>query len=716
MGDNKQFSDSMTDSILKNTEGSTPPTPSASTTTSSTMVDSIMKNTATQPLSGKFADYALSSGPAGAILNYFGQGIVNNWGQTKKPGEPPPNPNDPNNQKQGILKSINEAFIRPLATSFSDVWEKGSVPASKAALDILREDIKPHASDEIGIGPGFNEDIQTLKTAWDASNYLLSPIFGAAHQAGVQAVPKQYPDLAEAVGQGMEGALMPLLGHKTPELPNIAALRAGGKIGEGDQGAYNTVPVSPENMEVRAEAAKKAGIPVPPVEPVVKDVHVLARQISPIVMQEYDAKVALHQELTERLNSLQLPDFITKGQPDFLRPKSPELQATEEAFKDNYNSLQELQPYVDQAYDHASSLIPPVESSSTAETPTNQAKPVTPEALTAPIEEESRVRDAQKPAEGEESVPGTGQPTQEEAVHGAPSGSGELQFEPQIDLPEGSLGGNPKDVLPESKLVIARKLPDGTVVKAGEGKLHSDLLSPEEYSKLLNEESEHEAPLHHDEEMGYVDDKGKFYSRKEAMDFIQNENKTLRGGRLESIQGTGETRIMGLAKSIEDAAKEHGFEGEDFNDLPTHQSIVIKDQAEGWARLLNDDPGLVKDVVLGKQPAPEGLSPMYALVALEKDATARGDWSTIRELASSQQVKAATTSGQNLRILAERDPYSPTSAMKAVQDSWTNRLSNSLKMTKASKAITDSIQKFTDTYKLTGDDIHTFLKSIECDY
>jgi hypothetical protein len=68
----------------------------------------------------------------------------------------------------------------------------------------------------------------------------------------------------------------------------IPRARAAGIIAEGEEGAFEAVPLTPENARARAEAAKEAGIPTPVPEQVAPDVHVLARRIDPPVFESYD--------------------------------------------------------------------------------------------------------------------------------------------------------------------------------------------------------------------------------------------------------------------------------------------------------------------------------------------------------------------------------------------------------------------------------------------
>jgi hypothetical protein len=94
----------------------------------------------------------------------------------------------------------------------------------------------------------------------------------------------------------------------------------------------------------------------------------------------------------------------------------------------------------------------------------------------------------------------------------------------------------------------------------------------------------------------------------------------------------------------------------------------MADQAAKATRLLQENPELARRVALGETPAPEGLHPEAAFVAVENKAIAEGDVATIRDLASSKLTEQATTMGQRIRTLRERSPDSPVDAIQAVEE------------------------------------------------
>lgn len=102
-------------------------------------------------------------------------------------------------------------------------------------------------------------------------------------------------------------------------------------------------------------------------------------------------------------------------------------------------------------------------------------------------------------------------------------------------------------------------------------------------------------------------------------------------------------------------------------DLPEYEKVDVDDQAEQSLKLLVADKMYAMDIALGKAEPPPGLLPESVFIAVENDALSRGDAETIQQLATaSSLVSEATTMGQRIRMLAERDPYSPVSAIKSL--------------------------------------------------
>lgn len=141
-------------------------------------------------------------------------------------------------------------------------------------------------------------------------------------------------------------------------------------------------------------------------------------------------------------------------------------------------------------------------------------------------------------------------------------------------------------------------------------------------------------------------------------------------GGLTPVAGTGETKTRGLAVGVETKAVENKLT-DYLGDLPEYRSINMADQAARAGRFLTEDAALARRVALGEAPAPADLLPESVFVAVENKAIAEGDVGTLRELAAGKLTEQATTMGQRIRALGERDPESPVAAMQRIVEART---------------------------------------------
>lgn len=134
-----------------------------------------------------------------------------------------------------------------------------------------------------------------------------------------------------------------------------------------------------------------------------------------------------------------------------------------------------------------------------------------------------------------------------------------------------------------------------------------------------------------------------------------------------SAESSGETKLRGLSKGVESKAIEKKLT-DGFGDLPEYKTVNMKDQASKAAELITKDYEQAKRIAMGEETAPEGVIPESLFVAVENKAIKEGDVNTLRELATASRLSTeATTMGQRIRTLAERDPESPVGAIKDVQ-------------------------------------------------
>ncbi len=179
---------------------------------------------------------------------------------------------------------------------------------------------------------------------------------------------------------------------------------------------------------------------------------------------------------------------------------------------------------------------------------------------------------------------------------------------------------------------------------------------------------------------------------------------------LKPVEGTGDLKTRGLSQNIEATAIEKQL-ADNFGDLPEYRQVSMADQARQSAELIAQDRELAKQIALGKKAAPKGLLPESVLVAVEHDATVKGDVEALRELANSKLASTATTMGQRIRTLGERDSASPIEAIRQVQQAREEALaSRGVKIKEQTVTrIKESIKK-TNTKKNWAD----FVESITC--
>lgn len=132
------------------------------------------------------------------------------------------------------------------------------------------------------------------------------------------------------------------------------------------------------------------------------------------------------------------------------------------------------------------------------------------------------------------------------------------------------------------------------------------------------------------------------------------------------VEGTGETKTRGLSLSVEEKAIEKGLV-ESLEGLPEYSKISMADQASKANELLIQDYEKAKRIAMGQEVPPSDILPESMFMAVKNKAIRDGDVMTIKDLAiSSQLTTEATTMGQRISALADRDPTSPIKAIKEI--------------------------------------------------
>lgn len=185
---------------------------------------------------------------------------------------------------------------------------------------------------------------------------------------------------------------------------------------------------------------------------------------------------------------------------------------------------------------------------------------------------------------------------------------------------------------------------------------------------------------------------------------------------IQPIQGTGEIKVRGLSQGVEEKAIENKLTS-GFGELPTYETVNMKDQARMVTDLMDKDYEQAKRVATGQENAPQGILPESIFIGVENRAIAEGDVNTLRDLANSKLTQEATTMGQRIRTLGERDPESPVTAIedlaKAREDALVKK-SKIKDVAKAKRQIAENIKKEITKVSPTKETWSSFIDSLKC--
>lgn len=181
------------------------------------------------------------------------------------------------------------------------------------------------------------------------------------------------------------------------------------------------------------------------------------------------------------------------------------------------------------------------------------------------------------------------------------------------------------------------------------------------------------------------------------------------------IRGTGPTNVRGLSAGVEQNAIEKKLTT-GFGDLPEYQSINMKDQAKMAVELMKESYDRAKRIALGQEPAPQGLHPEAVFTAVEARAIKEGDVPTLKALATKSSLTSeATTMGQRIKLLDERNPDSPVKAIrdvaKAREEAVKKRVGD---VKKEIKKVAKDIKAEVDKAKPTKQTWKEFIHDIQC--
>jgi hypothetical protein len=613
----------------------------------------------TAPPSGAAHDTVWSSlQNAGArILNYAGAGFSDAWGARPLGLDEDSEAamrkagvfNDYQAGHDSFMKSVNEAFIRP-AAAFADLAAR-AIPSIAA-----------------GAGAGFTQAAEEAKP-------LAPPVSGALGAAG---------ELAYAGGEGLIGPEFNFQGPvtagreaqayaagRTEQVAGAAAARSVGALGESEAGYYDATPPTPENVQARTTAAQEAGVePLAP-EPPPPDIHALARRIDPDTFDQYDA-LALERE-QHRATIAQLQDE-RENSPEAAAART-ELNAVlgiegEVSGREMVSRLQALQASApDAMVERANAAFDRLDAALFDDTPEMR------QARAAYLDADRGMRELSP------------------EVSAAYRQAHDMAPDIPITAPQAEAeGAKPTDAAAATEKATA----EGEA-QAGEAQLTPEQEAGIRAAPVAAAEAQAEgAP-----------------ANVEAQPTGALATKPAAGrGNLRAVEGTGETVTRGLSEGVEETAIEQGLT-DAFGDLPEYQRVSMADQAARVAKLMNEDYETAKAVAMGTRQPPEGILPESVFVGVEKRALAEGDVETLRGLATRSRLNtAATTMGQRIRTLGERDSSSPVGLIQEVAQAREAAHGN----VEAAKAETVAeIRAEVAKAASTPDKFAQFLKTLECE-
>lgn len=187
---------------------------------------------------------------------------------------------------------------------------------------------------------------------------------------------------------------------------------------------------------------------------------------------------------------------------------------------------------------------------------------------------------------------------------------------------------------------------------------------------------------------------------------------------LTAIPGDGVAKPRTLAQGVaEKAVAENLTKG--FGDIPEYNTVNMAAQAKKASDLLSTNPDQALKIAMGEEAPPAGIIPEAVFVAVENKAILEGDVNTLRDLATASRLSTeATTMGQRIRTLGERDPESPVGAIKEVQAAREKGIESKMgkggNMKKALMAEAKQIKESMRKAAPKKQDWQGFIESLEC--
>lgn len=171
-----------------------------------------------------------------------------------------------------------------------------------------------------------------------------------------------------------------------------------------------------------------------------------------------------------------------------------------------------------------------------------------------------------------------------------------------------------------------------------------------------------------------------------------------------------------IAKSIESKAIEKKLTEGYGEDLAGYSPITIKDQADRMSKIMTEDIERAKRIVAGEEELPVGLRGETAIKAMEDYALETGDSDLIRKIAQSPLTSETSAHAQAMRLMAERNPDSPTIKLQEIMKARKEAFEKTgKKVSSEVKAEKTKIKELTNKQvKPTKETWESFISGITC--
>lgn len=167
-----------------------------------------------------------------------------------------------------------------------------------------------------------------------------------------------------------------------------------------------------------------------------------------------------------------------------------------------------------------------------------------------------------------------------------------------------------------------------------------------------------------------------------------------------------------VAASIESKAIEKSLT-DGFGGLAGYEPITIKDQAERAAKVM-ENMDQARQMIRGEIPVESGLKGEMLIKAMEDHAIATNDVGLLKEIASSPLVSDTSAHAQAMRILAERNPESPLTAIRNIVNAREKALGGEKSAKEKVGKETATIKKEIAKAAPKKEDWASFIDSIAC--